>query len=433
MNTSATVHASLLRCVGAAAIVMATGCGTTPSGPTALPTSGTTSLADSPTSIRVTDVGRCLGGGGDASCFSGTRVLTSTVNGHAAEITSAPLSLSVTVNGNIVVLSWTAPASGGPVVSYIVDAGTAPGLTNLASFNTGTASTSLTVPNVPNGTYYIRIRALDATGISAPSNEVAAVVGSSGSCAGPPRNLTVASQSAGTISLAWLAPATGSPTSYVILAGSSPGLSDLANFDTGNPNTAFVAGGVPAGAYYVRALSRSSCGLSAASNEALVFVVGFTGDVQVSVSWDAPSDVDLHVVEPNGNDIYYGNPSSSTGGQLDVDSNAACSIDGRQIENVRWGGQAPGGTYTVRVDYWDACGVARTNFLVTVKNGASTQTFPGFFTGEGDQGGFGSGRLITTFVHAASIVSSAPGFEMFRAPSLFTPSPAKLKPRSSPR
>ena len=219
----------------------------------------------------------------------------------------------------------------------------------------------------------------------------------------------------------------------MILAGSSPGLSNLANFDTGNSNTAFVTGGVPAGSYYVRVLSRSSCGLSAASNEALVFVVGFTGDVQVSVSWDAPSDVDLHVVEPDGNDIYYGNPSSSSGGQLDVDSNAACSIDGRQIENIRWSGQAPAGTYTVRVDYWDACGVARTNYLVTVKNGASTQTFTGVFTGEGDQGGFGSGRLITTFVHAASVLSPARVLEMFRAPSLFRPSPEKLKTRGSAR
>jgi Fibronectin type III domain len=433
MNMSASIHGRLLRCVGTAAIVVAAACGTNPNGPTAVPTPGTTSLAVSLTNTHATDLAQCLGGGGEASCFNARGVLTTAANREPAEITSAPLSLSATVNGNTVVLSWTAPASG-QVLTYTIEAGSAPGLTNLASVNTGSASTSLTVPGVPNGTYYVRVRALDASGPSGPSNEVTIVVGSSGgACAGPPRSLSVASQSAGTISFAWLAPATGSPTSYVILAGSSPGLSDLANFDTGNSNTSFVTGGVPAGSYFVRLLSRSSCGLSAASNEALVFVVGFTGDVQVSVSWDAPSDVDLHVEEPGGNDIYYGNPSSSTGGQLDVDSNAACSIDGRQIENVRWGGLAPAGTYTVRVDYWDACGVGQTNFLVTVKNGASTQTFTGLFTGEGDHGGFGSGRLITTFVHAASVLAPARVLEMFRAPPLFTPSSAKLKTRGSPR
>ena len=91
-------------------------------------------------------------------------VLTSAANRQPAEITSAPLSLSATVNGNIVVLSWTTPASGGPVLTYTIEAGSAPGLTNLASFNTGNASTSLTVPGVPNGTYYVRVRALDASG-----------------------------------------------------------------------------------------------------------------------------------------------------------------------------------------------------------------------------------------------------------------------------
>ena len=73
----------------------------------------------------------------------------------------------------------------------------------------------------------------------------------------------------------------------------------------------------------------------------LVFAVGTSGDVQISVSWDAPSDVDLHVVEPSGEELYYGHSTSATGGQLDVDSNPDCAIDGRQIENIRWPGRAP--------------------------------------------------------------------------------------------
>jgi hypothetical protein len=154
--------------------------------------------------------------------------------------------------------------------------------------------------------------------------------------------------------------------------------------------------------------------------------VGFTGDVQVSVSWDAPSDVDLHVVDPFGEDIYYGNSVSSSGGQLDVDSNPACAIDGRQIENIRWGSRAPGGTYTVRVDYWAGCEVARTNYLVTVKNGSATTTYSGFFTGSGDQGGSGSGVLITTFSHAASVVSEL-ALPLFRAPQVSVPSAEKLR------
>ncbi|HXW07710.1 MAG TPA: hypothetical protein VD833_20950, partial [Vicinamibacterales bacterium] len=103
-----------------------------------------------------------------------------------------------------------------------------------------------------------------------------------------------------------------------------------------------------------------------------------TGDVQVTLSWDADSDVDLHVVAPGGEEIYYGNRESASGGQLDLDSNAACEIDGVRNENITWPvGRAPQGTYTVRVDYWDSCGVAQTNFTVRVNNGGTVQLFTG--------------------------------------------------------
>ena len=54
----------------------------------------------------------------------------------------------------------------------------------------------------------------------------------------------------------------------------------------------------------MRVRARSACGVSAPSNEILIFVVGFTGDVQVSVAWNTPSDVDLHVVDPFGEEIF---------------------------------------------------------------------------------------------------------------------------------
>lgn len=69
-----------------------------------------------------------------------------------------------------------------------------------------------------------------------------------------------------------------------------------------------------------------------------------SGDVQVSVSWDAPTDVDLHVVDPDGEEIYFGNLTSASGGTLDLDSNPACSLDNINNENVVWPtGSAPRG------------------------------------------------------------------------------------------
>lgn len=126
-----------------------------------------------------------------------------------------------------------------------------------------------------------------------------------------------------------------------------------------------------------------------------------SGDIQVSVSWDVESDVDLHLVEPgaSGEEIYYGNGSSTAGGVLDLDSNPACFIDHVKNENITYPSSAPPhGTYTVRVDYFDECSEILTHYIVTVRvKGQGVQVFSGSFSGAGDNGGAGSGTTITTF------------------------------------
>jgi hypothetical protein len=127
-----------------------------------------------------------------------------------------------------------------------------------------------------------------------------------------------------------------------------------------------------------------------------------TGDVQISLVWDAFSDLDLHVVQPTGREIYWRDRKDPvTGGTLDLDSNAGCTIDGRNNENVTWqGGQPPRGQYIVRVDNWSSCGAPRSNFVVTVNvKGQETQTFFGFFTDIGDKLGAGAGIEITRFTY----------------------------------
>jgi hypothetical protein len=133
------------------------------------------------------------------------------------------------------------------------------------------------------------------------------------------------------------------------------------------------------------------------------------GDIQVSVTWNTIADVDLHVVEPNGTEIYYGTRSSSSGGLLDIDANAACSTSSLFQENVGWAPQtAPSGVYTVRVDYWSSCGVLQTDYIVTVylksdtpavpgSPGSGVLLFTGSFTGAGTGGGAGDGVHITNF------------------------------------
>ena len=58
----------------------------------------------------------------------------------------------------------------------------------------------------------------------------------------------------------------------------------------------------------------------------------------------ALSDVDLHVVDPRGEEVFYGHPNSASGGRLDLDSNAACDLDHKRNENITWPvGRAPRG------------------------------------------------------------------------------------------
>ncbi|MEZ5063460.1 MAG: hypothetical protein R3B81_01945 [bacterium] len=140
---------------------------------------------------------------------------------------------------------------------------------------------------------------------------------------------------------------------------------------------------------------------SMATNGFEALTVG-SGDIQVTVAWDTDADVDLHVVDPIGYEIYWADRSSPSGGQLDLDSNAGCFTDGVRNENITWGvGAAPLGTYTVRVDYWSNCSFSQTKYTVLINNGGDISIHHGTFTGAGDAGGFGSGVLIDSFTRTA--------------------------------
>jgi hypothetical protein len=218
------------------------------------------------------DLARCLQGELETACFSGRAVQPQSTS---AAVTGAPQNLSATAVGSSVTLTWVAPIAGDSVKTYVIEAGSTPGAANLANFATGNSATTFSATGVGAGTYFVRVRAVDAAGqISAPSNEAVLVVGGSGPCVppGPPSALAVASLTGGTVVLTWN-PATGSPTSYVVEAGSSPGLSNLANSDVGL-TTSMTATGVGAGTYYVRMRAKNSCGASGPSNEVILVVGG---------------------------------------------------------------------------------------------------------------------------------------------------------------
>jgi hypothetical protein len=161
---------------------------------------------------------------------------------------------------------------------------------------------------------------------------------------------------------------------------------------------------LPGGAYVFEfAAGRGQGAGTRRSRPVTVQRVG-TGGVQVSVSWNSQADVDLYLVEPSGNTIYYGNRSSASGGVLDLDSNAACSPPDLRNENINWPSSSPpAGTYTVRVNYWDSCEAASTDWLVTVRvPGQPVRTFTGRFTGDGVGGSVNAGQVVTSFTVSGS-------------------------------
>ncbi|HET9947839.1 MAG TPA: hypothetical protein VFQ22_02820 [Longimicrobiales bacterium] len=162
-----------------------------------------------------------------------------------------------------------------------------------------------------------------------------------------------------------------------------------------------VAQNVPAGTFMLRYAIAEAGDVGAYYQEFVTVLNVGTGLVQVSVSWDTDADVDLYVEEPGGEEIYYGSRNSASGGELDLDSNAACAGDNVRNENITWPEETPpSGTYEVRVNLWDDCGAASTNWVVTVHvEGQPLRTFSGVLDAPGVGGGEGAGELVTTFTY----------------------------------
>lgn len=110
-----------------------------------------------------------------------------------------------------------------------------------------------------------------------------------------------------------------------------------------------------------------------------------SGDVQISLTWDTHTDVDLWLLEPNGNKIYYANKTSDTGGELDYDNTIEYGP-----ENIFYKDIAPSGIYKVQVNYYSGAPTA-THYNVVVKNGNAINTY------EGDLNTYSQVNTIATF------------------------------------
>ncbi len=299
-----------------------------------------------------------------------------------------PTGLAASVFTQTVVLSWTPSAAGGTATSYVIQAGSASGLANLANSGTGSSSPTLTATGVPPGVYYVRVLAQNSSGASAASNEiVVTVAGGCGLVPAVPTGLATAA-SGSTVTITWQTPAVGcAPTSYIIQAGSAPELSNLANFSTGNTATSFSASGVGAGSYYIRVLGVNAAGAGGPSPDVLLVVggggcsaaPGASPGLSVSVSTSTVTFAWLAASGSPGSYILQAGSSSGS-------SNLGVINTGNALSYTATG--VPNGTYYARVVATNACGNSPASNEVTATvggpAGAILTALHGFVGSPGD-------------------------------------------------
>jgi hypothetical protein len=82
----------------------------------------------------------------------------------------APTALRDYGSGAVVDLRWTRSGGGWAPTGYVIEAGSAPGLSDIVTLPVGNLTRFVT--NAPPGVYYVRVRAINARGPSGPSNEI---------------------------------------------------------------------------------------------------------------------------------------------------------------------------------------------------------------------------------------------------------------------
>lgn len=183
----------------------------------------------------------------------------------------APTAFNASVMLSTVTLQWTPSTAGGPAETYVIEAGTAPGLANLVTFVVNAPQTSTVVNGVLTGVYYVRVRARNVMGTSGVSPEAVVTVGT---CPLPSAPQTLNATINDTlVNLTWGPPATGAPLQgYILAAGTAPGLDNILVAALPATPTAFAAADVAYGDYHVRLFARNACGQGPPTPSVLVRV-----------------------------------------------------------------------------------------------------------------------------------------------------------------
>ncbi|HUU35413.1 MAG TPA: hypothetical protein VMW48_15215 [Vicinamibacterales bacterium] len=178
---------------------------------------------------------------------------------------AAPTNFAASVNGSTVTLTANLPNT--TLTGLLLVGGVTPGASQ--GVVPLSVSPENTLTNVPPGTYFTRLVAVNPGGSSPPSNEVQFVV-TAPSC-GPPAAPALTAETSGTaVVLSWTA--IGGAAGYRVDVATSPGGAPIASQPVGPQVTALSNPNAPAGTYYVRVTVINACGQAATSSEVTLVV-----------------------------------------------------------------------------------------------------------------------------------------------------------------
>lgn len=265
---------------------------------------------------------------------------------------AAPTNLYAwSIVGNVVTLRWTPPTGTAPS-DYVLDGGIAPGAP-IVSIATGRTE-PIFVFAAPNGSFYVRIRAIVGGASTDPSNEVRIHVNQPLAPSAPTGLTGMVNQQA--VALSWRNTFAGGTPQSVILDVSGT-LS--ASLNLGLTET-FTFNGVPGGTYTFSVRAANAAGSSAASNAVtLGFPQACTGAPQPPASFLAFKTANLLTViwdaAPTGNatSAFMLNVSGAVNAQVPFTSRGL---------NV----PVPPGSYTLSVAGMNACGASPATAPITV-------------------------------------------------------------------
>jgi hypothetical protein len=274
---------------------------------------------------------------------------------------NAPTALTNSVALDTVSLSWTPATTGGPADSYILEAGSGPGLANIATFVLNSPNPSTVVNAVPSGVYHVRVRARNVLGTSGPSPDTVVTVGP---CEAPAAPTSMAYTTADNlVTITWTPPATGVTQGYVLSAGFAPGDSSALVLPLGP--TPLFQGVAPFGTYFVRLAARNSCSVGPSTPDLQVNVTPCTaapgaptglshtrnGNL-VTLSWNNPAAPNL----PSRFQIHVGSVAGASNLLIHTTTSNATSFQA----------VAPPGTYFVRVKGLNDCGASVDSTEITI-------------------------------------------------------------------